>query len=118
MNPRIKSAPNWRKRITLLLFSVVLVYAVWNARNLILGPQIEIFEPENGITVSSKTIQIKGVAINSSFLSLNGRQIFTDESGIFSEEILPEVGYNTIEIRAEDRFGKKINRIIKFYHDN
>ncbi len=117
MNPRIKSTPNWRIKITLLLFTAIVVYAIWNAKNLILGPRIDVLEPIDGSLLSSNTVLIKGVVKNGSFISLNGRQIFTDDMGIFLEEILPLKGYNVVEISAQDRFDKKRSKIIRFYYN-
>lgn len=99
------------------MFLIIVIYTLWNARNLIQGPQLEIMEPENGALITSKTLFIKGVAKNSSFIGLNGRQIFTDKEGVFMEEILPQDGYNVLEMTAQDRFGKKTSEIIKFYYN-
>ncbi len=118
INSRIKSPPNIRRRVALFLFIAIVIYALWNARNLILGPRIEVLEPEDGATVSSSTLIVKGIIKNGSFISLDGRQIYTDKLGVFSEEILPNIGYNVLEIEAIDRFGKKKSKIIRFYYNN
>lgn len=115
--PQIKTAPNIRKRIVIALFGAILIYAFWNARNLISGPQIDILSPKDGAMVSEQTVKIEGLAKNISFISMNGRQIFTDKNGLFNEEILPHRGYNIAEFTAEDRFGKKIVKQIKFYYN-
>jgi hypothetical protein len=106
-----------RKKIVLLLFATMVIYALWNARSLIAGPQIDILSPGDGGLILEQTIKVEGVAKNVSFITLNGRQIFTDKEGLFDEEILPHRGYNIIEINAEDRFGKNISRQIKFYYN-
>lgn len=106
-----------RKKIALFLFSAIIVYALWNGRNLIRGPQIDILSPQDGAMPTEKIVKIEGLAKNISFITLNGRQIFTDKEGFFSEELLPYHGYNIIEINAEDRFGKKIVKQIKFYYN-
>lgn len=116
MSLKINNVPDWRKRFVLFLFVISIFYAIWNARNLILGPQIDIFEPHDGVELESKTVFVKGTVKNASFISLNGRQIFIDNNGLFSEEVLPNLGYNVIEMKAEDRFGKKINKTIRFYY--
>lgn len=118
MISRIKSSPNIRRKIALLLFIAIVIYAVWNARNLILGPRIEVLEPEDGALISSPTLIVKGTVKNGSFISLNGRNIFTDNNGIFSEEILPQYGYNVMKIEAQDRFGKRTEKLIRFYYKN
>ena len=118
MIPRIKEAPNIRKRIIFFASAVIIIYAVWNGRNLILGPRIAILSPEDGIALDSKPVVVSGIVKNGSFISLNGRQIFTDQTGLFREEILPLPGYNILEATAEDRFGKKTVKTIRFYYNN
>ncbi|MEK7117833.1 MAG: hypothetical protein AAB861_03615 [Patescibacteria group bacterium] len=108
----------YKKRGLLLLFSIIVIYALWNARNLIQGPKLEIMEPKKGALITSRTLFVKGVAKNSSFIELNGRQIFTDKDGMFMEEILPQGGYNVLKMTAQDRFGKKTSEIIKFYYND
>jgi hypothetical protein len=49
---------------------------------------------------------VVGEAKNVSYLSLNGRQIFTDESGTFSEKLLLPYGYTIMTLKARDRFGR------------
>jgi hypothetical protein len=117
MSPRISTGLNIKKRLAIFLFSAIAIYAVWNARNLIMGPVIEVIEPQVGATIDSKTLIVKGIIKNGSFISLDGRQIFTDKAGIFREEILPRLGVNAIEIRAEDRFGKEKIKRIEFYFE-
>ena len=107
-----------RKKVVLFVFAVIVIYAIWNGRHLILGPQIDIISPEDGARVTRETLTIKGVIKNGSFISLNGRQIFTDQEGLFSEEILPYHGYNIVEIIIEDRFRKKKVKIIRFHYNN
>ena len=115
--PQIKTTPNIRKRIVLVLFAAIIIYALWNGRNLIRGPQIDILSPKDGAVATEQTVKIEGLAKNVSFISLNGRQIFTDKEGLFNEEILPHRGYNIVEMTAEDRFGEKISKRIRFYYN-
>lgn len=99
------------RKIGLAISAVIIAYALWNGRNLILGPSIKVIAtnfPANPVT-------IKGLAKNVSFISLDDRQIFADKDGSFSEDVLLLPGYNIIKIEGEDRFGKKTEFILKLY---
>ncbi len=88
--------------------AIFLVYGLYRAQNFLTGPKISIEAPENGGVFSSPDIEIKGVAKNISLLYLNGRQIFTDNEGNFFENLLLAKGYNIVELKAKDKFGREI----------
>ncbi len=95
-------------KIVLIILAVVLLggYFLYQARGYLLGPEITIDSPKSGEVFHDAYLAVKGQALNISSLSLNGRQIFTDEHGIFSEGLLLARGYNIIEITAADKFGR------------
>lgn len=90
--------------ITLALIGLT-VYAYFQSREYILGPVINIEEPTSGYVSSTSLISVNGKARNVSFLTLNGRQIYTDEKGRFIESLLLQDGYNIITFDGKDRFG-------------
>jgi hypothetical protein len=94
--------------IALLAILVIIGYGTFRAKNLALGPSVEILSPQNGVTVDDPLIEVRGTAKNISFLSLNGNKIFTDESGAYDEKILLATGYNIVTLKAEDRFGRSV----------
>ena len=49
-----------------------------------------------------------------SFISMNEKPIFVDEGGLFEEKLLLSPGSNIIEIKAKDRFKKKLLKQLKF----
>lgn len=97
---------------TFLQFGVVgiiglflLFYAVFQARFLIVGPQIALaVEPEPH--QNDRQIFLEGTAYNISRLWLNDRQIYTDAQGNFKEALVLENGYTISTLRAEDRYGR------------
>ena len=108
---------NIRRFIILLSFFLVVLYGIFNARNLILGPSIEIFNPPLAETeVVENTIIIKGRVENMTFLSLNERPIFADTEGVFEEQLLLSPGFNIITLKAKDRFKKEVQKTIKVYY--
>ncbi|KKP79826.1 MAG: hypothetical protein UR80_C0045G0001, partial [Parcubacteria group bacterium GW2011_GWB1_35_5] len=86
----------------IIIFSVILLlsYGVFNARNLIIGPMIEIYSPSQNTETKENLLTIKGRAKNIAFLSLNSKPIFVDMEGLFEEKLLLSPGSNIIEIRA------------------
>jgi hypothetical protein len=86
-------------------------YGLFKARDFLAGPKISIESPKDGETVSSSYIEVKGKAKNVSLLSLDGRQIYASQDGIFKENLLLAKGYNIIELSAKDKFNREIKLI-------
>lgn len=84
----------------------IMAYAAYEARSVIAGPALTIEKPRDGEVFSEPLIVIAGRAKNTAQLSINGRQIFTDEKGNFSDALLLGRGHTIIEFWAEDKFGK------------
>jgi len=91
-----------------LFLGLVLVaaYVVFQARFLILGPQLQLTQ-EPGQLVNERQITLAGAAFNISRLWLNDRQIYTDAQGNFKEALVLENGYTIATVRAEDRYGRE-----------
>ncbi len=106
---RVKPPRFW---LTILFFVGLLGYGAYQARNVARGPQLQINEPENGLVAEDDLIHVRGNAANISRLYLNGRQIFSDNMGRFDEEVLLAYGYNVLEVRAEDQFGRETQKSI------
>lgn len=91
--------------ITLFLFAIA-GYVFFQARFLIVGPIVRLTEETKPI-YSSQMVEIKGYAKNITDITLNGRPIYTNESGDFAEELVLENGYTIMTIRAHDRYGRE-----------
>ena len=104
---------NARGGIIALICISIAGYACYEAKNLVLGPIVKIDEPINGMSTESPMVEIHGSARNIVSISLNGRQITTDESGVFSEEIPLSPGYNIAELALRDRFGREKDTLIE-----
>ncbi|MBI3019907.1 MAG: hypothetical protein HYY60_01100 [Parcubacteria group bacterium] len=85
---------------------VIFGYAYHRTGDLIRGPRVTVAVPRNGAILTEPLLRIAGTASNAVALSINGRAVFTNESGEFNDEILLARGYNVFEISAEDRFGR------------
>ena len=85
---------------------LVFVYVVFQARFLILGPQISI-EPTHPGRHNQPIVMLTGDAKNITRLWLNDRLIYTDRDGHFKEALVLENGYTIATLTAEDRYGRR-----------
>lgn len=105
-------------KIVGIIFIVITIfgYASFQAKDIILGPIIEIHSPQNGMSVEESLVEIKGKVKNISYISMNGNQIFTDDNGIFSEKLLLSYGYNIITIKVQDRFDREVEKKLELIY--
>lgn len=89
--------------VTLL---AVLGYITFQARYLIIGPVLTLTSDAETVQ-NERIIEIAGTASNVTDISLNGRPIYTDESGVFKEPLVLENGYTIMTLRAHDRYGRE-----------
>lgn len=91
---------------SLILFIAIVSYVAFQARFLIMGPQITL--DETPITEQNmRIVTLSGKAFNISRLWLNDRQIYTDENGYFKEALVLENSYTISTLRATDRYGRE-----------
>ncbi|MDO8590063.1 MAG: hypothetical protein Q7R69_02225 [bacterium] len=102
------------KYALLIAFFVLLAsYSLYQARALLVGPQIWIESPKDGQVVESPLVVATGRAKNIAWISFNDRQIFTDEKGAWSEKLLVSPGLSIMTVKARDRFGREIEKSIQ-----
>lgn len=106
---------NIRFFVIIVSFVLLVFYGIFNARNLILGPTVDIFYPNTNTETDNNVIEIKGRTRNAAFISLNEKPIFVDTDGLFQEKLLLYPGFNIIQIKARDRFKNEIQENIKIY---
>lgn len=98
-----------------LIAAVVLIggYSLYEGRNIIRGPVLEIFQPSDGSAIQNPLVEIKGATKNISSISINDREITVDQEGVFNEKLLLSPGYNTVKLEASDRFGRTTEKILE-----
>jgi hypothetical protein len=84
----------------------VAAYVVFQARFLIIGPQVRLVQESESV-VNERQITLAGSAFNISRLWLNDRPIYTDAQGNFKEALVLENGYTVATVRAQDRYGRE-----------
>ena len=113
---KFESGFNVRRFVIILSIFLLISYGIFNARNLIMGPVIEIFSPTKDMETEENTLVVSGRARNITFISLNEKPIFVDTGGLFEEKLLLSPGSNMIQIKARDRFKKEVLKTINIYY--
>lgn len=99
------------KKTTAYLFLafllVFLLYALFSARHMLMGPYVSFGSIPNPYTTDIQVVEIQGRARNTDALTMNNRTIAISPEGIFTERVLLSPGANTFTFHAIDRFGRK-----------
>jgi len=85
---------------------LLLGYLVFQARFLLQGPIITLTS-EPDVVQTERVVVLSGSVRNITRLTLNGRQIFTNEYGYFDEALVLENGYTIATLAATDRYGRE-----------
>ena len=102
-----------RHWLLLLVGVIFIAYCLFQARFLILGPQVWIETPQDGEVVYESTVVIVGSARNTAWISLNDRQIFTDTEGRWSEKLIVAQGLSIMKVQVRDRFGREREKSVR-----
>ena len=102
--------------IVALIATALITYAYLQSREFLRGPVIVIEGQKNGDVSTTSLVSLYGNAHNVSFMTLNGRQIFTDEQGRFEESLLLQNGYNIMTLAAKDRFGHSVEKRLELVY--
>jgi hypothetical protein len=113
MTDRHKTRKYIKIFIIVILIIIFVGYTLYEIQKIVLGPQIEVLYPQNGIMISNSFTEISGIAKNIKEISLNDRKIYIDEQGNFKEQLLLAYGYNVLVLKASDKFGRKTEKVIE-----
>jgi len=113
----ISATGHMRRTATALLILAIVLYGLFQARNLIQGPVITVHEPQNGEVVHTAFVDISGEVKNISEITLNDRHIFVDEEGRFREQLLLAEGYTIMTLDASDRFGRHTRKALELVYN-
>ena len=94
-------------------FAIIVLYALFQARVVILGPSLKVYTPANGATLPSPVVTVSGNATDIAFISLNDRPIYVDEKGNWSEKLIAPEGLSIMTVRARDRLGRSTEKQIE-----
>ncbi len=107
-----------RQWALLILSLFLIVYIAFQARFLILGPRVTILSPQDGEVITENPVTLKGSAYNIAWISLNGRQIFTNQEGFWEEKLLLSPGTSIMTAKVRDRFGREREESIRLIFKN
>jgi hypothetical protein len=95
------------------LIIVAIVYGLFRAYPLIVGPSVDVFTPIDDDIVASTTFKISGKATRAKTIEIQGRLVPINTEGFFDEILVADYPYTDIIIRATDFYGKSITKMIR-----
>jgi hypothetical protein len=98
------------KAILVIFFIIVILYAYFEARGILFGPSINIWQSIEHVT--SPYIEISGTTTHISKLSMNGESVPVTETGAFDVPYVLAPGYNRLVFDASDKYGQSTERVI------
>lgn len=92
-----------------------LVYLTIQYTSILSAPKLQVFSPQDNITITTPIIEVSGRTQNEATVSVSGEIISVDSSGNFNHQITLEEGRNIIEVVASYRFSPKtkITRVVR-----
>jgi len=93
----------------IIFFTFLGIFTFSKTRGLWSGVTLTILSPREGASLLNSITYIEGIAPKAIKLSVNGNNTFVGEDGSFSYPIPIHIGYNEINIEAEDKF-KNVSR--------
>lgn len=92
------------------------IYCVFQARYLVFGPAVWFTSHADGETVPTPRLTLEGQARNAAWITLNDRQIYTDEEGRWSEKLILAPGQSIMKALVRDRFGRESSNTIRIIY--
>jgi hypothetical protein len=100
----------------ILLFVAIIAFGYFNTLMITRGVKLTASIDKTG---SSPLVYIKGNAKNATYLALNGREIFIDKDGAFTEPVALLPGLSVVTLEAQDKFGKNAEKKFEIvYNEN
>lgn len=96
------------------LLAVLAFYGIYQGRSILFGGSLSLAPLES--KTESPIVDLKGVALHSKAIIINGRDASIDASGNFSESIALLPGLNVITVSSVDSFGKTKSETRYTYH--
>ena len=81
-------------------------YFIYQLRDWILLPKLTVDVPADGALLQGPDVVVEGNATPSVRLTVNGVVAYNEENGHFHTVLLLPAGLHTIEVVAENRFGR------------
>ena len=90
-----------------LFLSLITAYISIGFIPFLFSPEIVLVNPSGeNVIVNSKDVLVSGRVKNTHSLTLNGKELYIRENGIFEEQVNLREGINAIAFRAQNIFGR------------
>jgi len=107
---KAKSFHNWplflRFSTIIILTLGFITYLGMQIKHIIDPPQLVLYSPMNGLITTNDSITIQGKTEDYAAVSINGKQVVSNDDGHFLEHVDLSLGVNTIIVEAKKRHGK------------
>jgi hypothetical protein len=94
------------RALTFAALAILVCYGLVKALPLISGPRIVLSSPAEGQAFPDGSVEVKGTAVHTENLALNGAPLLIDEHGRFDTTLTLPRGGAILSLTATDRFGK------------
>ncbi|HZJ41924.1 MAG TPA: helix-turn-helix domain-containing protein [Patescibacteria group bacterium] len=101
-----------RNTIVILAVFACFLYLILYFKNIVVAPDLEIYQPNQNIMTSETVIEVVGKTQPGSELSINEEAVLTDNEGNFVKLINLKKGLNTLEISVKKKYSR-VNTIIR-----
>ncbi|MBI2108893.1 MAG: hypothetical protein HYT93_01775 [Parcubacteria group bacterium] len=110
--PRQKITSGIKLVVATIVLLLILGYAYARVESFLRGPRIIVTSPQDGEAIPLSSYFITAEIERAAHITLNGRQVYTDESGELREEVFFAEGLNVFELAAKDRFGRITKKVL------
>lgn len=94
-------------KIGALVICVALVgYIGFNIQRLLVAPVLTLMAPEQGLTTSSATVQVRGKTTQGAEVRINGSLLPPSRNGEFRHQLTLAKGVQTITVEARKRYSR------------
>lgn len=93
--------------LTIIAACIIVGYSLFSSRLILAGPEIIVVSPETGTSFDEPFIELHGKAYRTSFITLNGQQLYVDENETFRVPLVLAPGTSIMKLNARDRFNRE-----------
>lgn len=109
-----------KRSLTILIFVIVGIYALWQSWQLIRPPHLRLDQPDHDLITNQPTIDLKGSTATDATLYLNDSLILVDSNGYFELSLPLRKGVNEVDLVSINSFGRRseLKRTVIYTPDN
>jgi hypothetical protein len=98
-----------------IFFLIIIVFGVYRLSPILQGPEVEIYNLENGEIKNGTFLEIKGSSKNLHKLYINGSLTEIEKTGNFETRLALFPKNNILQIVGVDKFGREIKKTYNIY---